>query len=82
MKTISVGVDDSARDVVASALATLDIANNNSNNSNNNNSSSSSPEYQLWVKTKADESPYPLIGHEIPLVIKLHWTRCVSRILF
>jgi len=32
-------------------------------------------QYQLWVKTKLDESPYPLIGHEIPLVIKLHWMR-------
>ena len=26
---------------------------------------------QLWVRTKLDESPYPLIGHEIPLVIKV-----------
>lgn len=32
-------------------------------------------DFQLWVRTKLDESPYPLIGHEIPLVIKLHWMR-------
>ena len=27
------------------------------------------------MKTKLEDSPYPLIGHEIPLVIKLHWMR-------
>lgn len=27
------------------------------------------------MKTKLEESPYPLIGHEVPLVIKLHWMR-------
>jgi hypothetical protein len=32
-------------------------------------------DFQLWVRTKLDEAPYPLIGHEIPLVIKLHWMR-------
>lgn len=24
---------------------------------------------------QSEDAPYPLIGHEIPLVIKLHWTR-------
>ena len=32
-------------------------------------------EFQLWVRTKLEDSPYPLIGHEVPLVIKLHWMR-------
>jgi hypothetical protein len=45
------------------------------NNINGNHPSSPRDGYQLWVRTKLDESPYPLIGHEIPLVIKLHWTR-------
>ena len=41
---------------------------------------------QLWVRTKLDESPYPLIGHEIPLVIKvtaiLRYCICFHHILF
>ena len=38
---------------------------------------------QLWVRTKLDESPYPLIGHEIPLVIKVsyHLVILLSRYL-
>lgn len=28
--------------------------------------------YQLWVKTDRDTSPYPLIGHESPLAIKMN----------
>ena len=34
-----------------------------------------SGDLQLWVRTKTNESPYPLIGHEIPLVIKMHWMK-------
>ena len=41
---------------------------------------------QLWVRTKLDESPYPLIGHEIPLVIKvtaiLRYCICLHHTLF
>ncbi len=74
MKTISVGVGDTARDCVRTALASLDLISNNSGGGGSS-GNSNSQDYQLWVKTKADESPYPLIGHEIPLVIKLHWTR-------
>ena len=86
------GVEDSARECIRSALRALDLgpaaavvtpdendasaANVNSpsiigsssllhagtaNSSNNNNNAG----YQLWVRTKLDESPYPLIGHEV-----------------
>ncbi|CAL4238599.1 unnamed protein product, partial [Meganyctiphanes norvegica] len=32
-------------------------------------------QFQLWVKTGDDESPYPLIGHEYPFSIKLNCVR-------
>lgn len=37
--------------------------------------------YQLWVKTDRESAPYPLIGHESPLAIKmncLHSTLAVA----
>ena len=96
LKSLTVGVEDSARECIRSALRALDLgpsaagaaltgptdendasaANVNSpsiigsssllqagtaNSSNNNNNAG----YQLWVRTKLDESPYPLIGHEV-----------------
>ena len=87
LKSLNVGVEDSARECIRSALRALDLshasaaalapdendasaANVNSpsslqagtaNSSNNNNNAG----YQLWVRTKLDESPYPLIGHEV-----------------
>ena len=88
LKSLTVGVEDSARECIRSALRALDLSpsvlappdendasaanvnsssllagNLNSNSSNNNNAG-----YQLWVRTKLDESPYPLIGHEVGLV--------------
>ena len=92
---MTVGVEDSARECIRSALRALDLgpaanaanatdendasaANVNSpsisigsssllagtaNSSNNNNNNNAG--YQLWVRTKLDESPYPLIGHEV-----------------
>ncbi len=64
MKSIYVASNDTARDCIRLALKALDVT-----------ESSDSSEFQLWVRTRADEAPYPLIGHEIPLIIKLHWTR-------
>lgn len=32
-------------------------------------------EYQLWVKTSKDDTPYPLIGHEYPFSIKMNFVR-------
>ena len=69
MKSIVANVEDTARECISSALKTLELSENNAD------VDSMVKDYQLWVRTKADEAPYPLIGHEIPLVIKLHWTR-------
>ena len=101
LKSLTVGVEDSARECIRSALRALDLGpaaaaagaaltgptdendasaanvnspsiigsssllqhagtSSSSNNNNNNNAG-----YQLWVRTKLDESPYPLIGHEV-----------------
>ena len=65
MKSIQVGVEDPATETVKSALRALDLPN----------STEEAKTFQLWVRTRTEEAPYPLIGHEIPLVIKLHWTR-------
>lgn len=32
-------------------------------------------QFQLWVKTGMDDSPYPLIGHEFPYAIKMNCVR-------
>ncbi|EEC10244.1 Rho GTPase regulating protein, putative [Ixodes scapularis] len=34
-----------------------------------------SEEFQLWVKSGKEESPYPLIGHEYPYCIKMNFMR-------
>ncbi len=82
LKSLTIGVEDTARECINAALKALDLgsggmANGDATSSStpSTTSSSSADGYQLWVRTKLDESPYPLIGHEIPLVIKLHWTR-------
>ena len=59
-------IGDSSRDCIQKALDILEISDSPNPNP---------AEFQLWVKTKLEDSPYPLIGHEIPLVIKLHWMR-------
>ena len=58
-------ISDCSRDCIQKALDCLEIGDGGKEPG----------EFQLWVRTKLDESPYPLIGHEIPLVIKLHWMR-------
>ncbi|XP_064473470.1 uncharacterized protein LOC135388087 isoform X2 [Ornithodoros turicata] len=35
----------------------------------------SADEFQMWVKTGKEESPYPLIGHEYPYCIKMNFVR-------
>ena len=66
MKSIYVSIGDSSRDCISKALECLEISDSPAPNP---------ADFQLWVKTKLEESPYPLIGHEVPLVIKLHWMR-------
>ena len=91
LKSLNVGVEDSARECIRSALRALDLSHasaaalapdendasaanvnssssllaGNSNSSSSNNSNNNNAGYQLWVRTKLDESPYPLIGHEV-----------------
>lgn len=66
LKSIYVSIGDSSRDCIKKALDCLELSDNPNPNP---------AEFQLWVKTKLEDSPYPLIGHEVPLVIKLHWMR-------
>ena len=63
--------DASAANVNSPSISSSLLAgtSNSSNNNNNNNAG-----YQLWVRTKLDESPYPLIGHEVG---GLEWTKLV-----
>ncbi|XP_040573451.1 uncharacterized protein [Lepeophtheirus salmonis] len=68
VKSLSVTVRDDARTCIQGALKSLELLANRPLVDIN-------CDYQLWVRTKSDEAPYPLIGHEIPLVIKLYWTR-------
>eukprot|EP00090_Calanus_glacialis_P001956 TRINITY_DN11459_c0_g1_i1.p1 TRINITY_DN11459_c0_g1~~TRINITY_DN11459_c0_g1_i1.p1 ORF type:complete len:1431 (-),score=227.73 TRINITY_DN11459_c0_g1_i1:552-4844(-) len=65
LKSIYVAISDCSRDCIQKALDCLELGDGGKEPG----------EFQLWVRTKLDESPYPLIGHEIPLVIKLHWMR-------
>lgn len=32
-------------------------------------------DYQLWIKSRKDDAPYPLIGHEFPFCIKMSFIR-------
>ncbi|XP_067142901.1 uncharacterized protein [Centruroides vittatus] len=32
-------------------------------------------EYQLWIKSRKEDAPYPLIGHEFPFSIKMSFIR-------
>ena len=71
--------DASAANVNSSSLL---AGNSNSNsNSSNINSNNNNAGYQLWVRTKLDESPYPLIGHEVTKSWSHNVTYTVHRIL-
>jgi len=60
IKNICARREDTATDCISAALKVLDSPDLKPS------------DVQLWVRTKPNESPYPLIGHEVPLVIKLH----------
>ena len=75
LKSIYVSISDCARDCIAKALETLELPGESGAGSGGAVQPGEPGEFQLWVRTKLDEAPYPLIGHEIPLVIKLHWMR-------
>ena len=62
-KTLSISSTDTVRDCIKLVLSHLEMSNLDANG------------FRLWVKTAADESPYPLIGHEFPFAIKMNCLR-------
>ena len=57
------GATDSVRDCIKMVLSSLEMSTHDPNG------------FRLWVKTASDESPYPLIGHELPFAIKMNCLR-------
>ncbi|XP_076159876.1 rho GTPase-activating protein 20 isoform X1 [Alosa pseudoharengus] len=57
-KTLAVSNSDSASEVIRLALQQFGIV-------------GSVKDYQLWVSSKRDNAPYPLIGHEFPFSIQM-----------
>ncbi|KAG0720623.1 Rho GTPase-activating protein 20 [Chionoecetes opilio] len=62
-KTVSIGSTTTARDCVSLTLDHLEMG------------GADTSQFQLWVKTGMDDSPYPLIGHEFPYAIKMNCVR-------
>uniref|UniRef100_A0A8C9VCE7 Rho GTPase-activating protein 20 n=1 Tax=Scleropages formosus TaxID=113540 RepID=A0A8C9VCE7_SCLFO len=61
-KTLAVSNYDSTSDVIRMALQQFGIL-------------ASERDYQLWVSSRRDAAPYPLIGHEFPFSIKMSHIR-------
>ncbi|XP_053312425.1 rho GTPase-activating protein 20 [Spea bombifrons] len=61
-KTLTVTSDDTVTDVIKMALQQFAVE-------------GSDTDYQLWVTSGKDDSPYPLIGHEYPYGIKMSHIR-------
>ncbi|XP_065107752.1 rho GTPase-activating protein 20 [Paramisgurnus dabryanus] len=66
VKTISVSNTDCTSDVISTALKQFGL-------------SGVIKDYQLWVCSKKDETPYPLIGHEFPYSIKISHMRSLQQ---
>ncbi|XP_069987275.1 uncharacterized protein [Penaeus vannamei] len=62
-KTVSISSTTTARECVSLTLDHLEMG------------GADASQFQLWVKTGMDDSPYPLIGHEYPYAIKLNCVR-------
>ncbi|XP_053633237.1 uncharacterized protein [Cherax quadricarinatus] len=62
-KMVSISSTTTARECVALTLDHLEMG------------GADGSQFQLWVKTGLDDSPYPLIGHEYPFAIKLNCVR-------
>ncbi|KAK7072526.1 hypothetical protein SK128_025210 [Halocaridina rubra] len=62
-KTVSISSTTTARECVSLTLEHLEMG------------SADASQFQLWVKTGMDDSPYPLIGHEYPFAIKMNCVR-------
>ncbi|XP_012695942.1 rho GTPase-activating protein 20 isoform X2 [Clupea harengus] len=67
-KTLAVSNSDSASEVIRLALQQFGIVGN-------------VKDYQLWVSSKRDNAPYPLIGHEFPFSIQMSHLRPPSACL-
>ena len=90
LKSLTVGVEDSARECIRSALRALDLSPTAANLADENDASAanvgssnlaagnSNCGYQLWVRTKLDESPYPLIGHEVCSMMPIIYLTCMT----
>ncbi|XP_041709054.2 rho GTPase-activating protein 20-like isoform X2 [Coregonus clupeaformis] len=61
-KTLAVSNSDSTNEVVRLALQQFGVT-------------SCVKDYQLWVSSKRDNAPYPLIGHEFPFSIQMSHVR-------
>ncbi|XP_062866577.1 rho GTPase-activating protein 20 [Trichomycterus rosablanca] len=61
-KTIAVSNSDSANEVIRLALQQFGIM-------------GSAKDFQLWVSSRKDNAPYPLIGHEFPFSIQMSHIR-------
>ncbi|XP_010884478.2 rho GTPase-activating protein 20-like isoform X2 [Esox lucius] len=61
-KTLAVSNSDSTNEVVRLALQQFGVT-------------SCVKDYQLWVSSKRDNAPYPLIGHEFPFTIQMSHVR-------
>ncbi|XP_037829906.1 rho GTPase-activating protein 20 [Kryptolebias marmoratus] len=66
IKTLPVSNSDSTNEVIRLALQQFDIIGN-------------VKDFQLWVISKRDNTPYPLIGHEFPFSIQMSHARSPAR---
>ncbi|TRY97098.1 hypothetical protein DNTS_027287 [Danionella cerebrum] len=64
-KTLIIGNTDTASDVISTALQQFGLM-------------GGVTDYKLWVCSKQDETPYPLIGHEFPYSIKMSHIRLLE----
>lgn len=65
-KTLFVSNTDCTSDVISTALQQFGL-------------SGGVTDYKLWVCSKQDDTPYPLIGHEFPYSIKMSHIRLLQR---
>ncbi|XP_077073004.1 rho GTPase-activating protein 20 [Siphateles boraxobius] len=65
-KTLLISNTDCTSDVISTALQQFGL-------------SGGMKDYKLWVCSKQDETPYPLIGHEFPYSIKMSHIRLLQQ---
>ncbi|KAG1677877.1 Rho GTPase-activating protein 20 [Nymphon striatum] len=60
LKLVTISPSTTAKECIERCLKELGLSEEEKNH------------YQMWVKTSNDDSPYPLIGHELPYAIKMN----------